>query len=83
VDYLKIDGAFVRNMDTDEVDFAMVSAIQQLGKVLGTRTIAEFVRNETILGMLREMGVDYGQGYAISKPKPLEDIGSDVRQAAE
>jgi diguanylate cyclase (GGDEF)-like protein/PAS domain S-box-containing protein len=80
VDYLKIDGAFVRNMDTDEVDFAMVSAIQQLGKVLGTRTIAEFVRNDTILEMLRDMGVDYAQGYAIAKPAPLADIGVDVRQ---
>lgn len=82
VDYLKIDGAFVRNMDTDEVDFAMVSAIQQLGKVLGTRTIAEFVRNDAILDMLREIGVDYGQGYAIARPEPLQDVGSATRPTA-
>jgi len=77
VDYLKIDGAFVRNMDTDEVDFAMVSAIQQLGKVLGTRTIAEFACNEEILCMLRQLGVDYAQGYAIAKPVALNSFGQD------
>lgn len=82
VDFLKIDGAFVRDMDTDAVDHAMVSAIQQLGKVLGTRTIAEFVRNDEILRMLREMGVDYAQGYAIAKPVALDDIGQNVQKSA-
>jgi EAL domain-containing protein (putative c-di-GMP-specific phosphodiesterase class I) len=82
VDFLKIDGAFVRDMDTDAVDHAMVSAIQQLGKVLGTRTIAEFVRNDEILRMLREMGVDYAQGYAIAKPVALDNIGQDVQKSA-
>ncbi len=82
VDFLKIDGAFVRDMDTDAVDHAMVSAIQQLGKVLGTRTIAEFVRNDEILRMLREMGVDYAQGYAIAKPVALDSIGQNVQQSA-
>ena len=52
VDYLKIDGAFVREMDTDAVNYAMVSAIQQLGSVIGIHTIAEFVENERIIEML-------------------------------
>lgn len=82
VDYLKIDGAFVRDMDTDEVDFAMVSAIQQLGKVLGTRTVAEFVRNDEILRMLKEIGVDYAQGYAIARPIPLAEFDRKARQSA-
>jgi EAL domain-containing protein (putative c-di-GMP-specific phosphodiesterase class I) len=82
VDFLKIDGAFVRDMDSDEVDFAMVSAIQQLGKVLGTRTIAEFVRNDAILHLLREMGVDYAQGYAVAKPVALASIEPGTRQSA-
>lgn len=82
VDYLKIDGAFVRDMDTDEVDFAMVSAIQQLGKVLGTRTIAEFARNDQILRMLRELGVDYAQGYAVAKPVALSTVGQNAERSA-
>jgi diguanylate cyclase (GGDEF)-like protein/PAS domain S-box-containing protein len=82
VDFLKIDGAFVQDMDSDEVDFAMVSAIQQLGKVLGTRTIAEFVRNDAILHLLREMGVDYAQGYAVAKPVALASIEPGTRQSA-
>jgi diguanylate cyclase (GGDEF)-like protein/PAS domain S-box-containing protein len=72
VDYLKIDGCFIRNMDRDQVDYTMVQAIASMCKVLGLSTIGEFAENETIIGMLREIGVDYAQGYGISRPKPLE-----------
>jgi diguanylate cyclase (GGDEF)-like protein/PAS domain S-box-containing protein len=82
VDYLKIDGSFVRDMDTDDVNYAMVSAIQQLGSVIGIKTIAEFVENDIIIGMLSQLGVDYAQGYAISMPQPLDDFDFGARRAA-
>ena len=82
VDYLKIDGTFVRDMDTDDVNHAMVSAIQQLGKIIGIKTIAEFVESESVMEMLSELGVDYAQGYAISMPKPLEDLDMTERRSA-
>jgi len=77
VDYLKIDGTFVRDMDTNEVNFAMVSAIQQLGNVIGISTVAEYVCNEEILRKLGELGVDYAQGFVIAKPFALADLGAD------
>ena len=82
VDYLKIDGAFVRDMDTDAVNYAMVSAIQQLGSVIGIQTIAEFVENDRIIEMLVELGVDFVQGYAISRPLPLADLDTSARCSA-
>jgi diguanylate cyclase (GGDEF)-like protein/PAS domain S-box-containing protein len=82
VDYIKIDGSFVRNMETDAIDCAMVSSIHQLGKVIGIRTIAEFVENDGIFEKLAEIGVDYAQGYGISRPQPLRDIEFVVRQLA-
>jgi EAL domain-containing protein (putative c-di-GMP-specific phosphodiesterase class I) len=82
VDYLKIDGAFVRDMDKDEVNFAMVSAIQQLCNVIGTRTIAEYVCNEEILRILGELGVDYVQGFAIAEPAPLDGLVSEIQHSA-
>ncbi|MDX1697745.1 MAG: EAL domain-containing protein, partial [Thiohalobacterales bacterium] len=82
VDYLKIDGAFVRDMDTDDVNRAMVSAIQQLGKVMGIKTIAEFVESDGVLEMLAELGVDYAQGYAIGMPEPLEEYDVTARRSA-
>lgn len=72
VDYLKIDGCFIRNMDRDSVDYTMVEAINSMCQVLGLKTIGEFAENDTIIGMLRKIGVDYAQGYGISKPLPLE-----------
>jgi EAL domain-containing protein (putative c-di-GMP-specific phosphodiesterase class I) len=73
VDYLKIDGSFVRNMDTDAIDSAMVRSIHQLANVIGIKTIAEFVENDTILEKLADIGIDYAQGYAISRPLALQD----------
>ncbi len=69
VDYLKIDGEFVRNIDTSKVDRAMVQAINQVGKAMGIQTIAEFVESEEILAELTAIGVDYGQGYVLHKPE--------------
>jgi EAL domain-containing protein (putative c-di-GMP-specific phosphodiesterase class I) len=71
VDYLKIDGNFVRNIVNDPINCAMVEAINQIAHLMGLQTIAEFVENDDILNKLRELGVDYAQGYGIAKPHPL------------
>lgn len=74
VDFIKIDGAFVRDIMEDEIDFAMVRSINDIGHVMGKKTIAEFVENDEILARLREIGVDFAQGYGIARPRPLEEI---------
>ncbi|MBI3778404.1 MAG: EAL domain-containing protein [Gammaproteobacteria bacterium] len=71
VDFIKIDGAFVRDMIEDEIDFAMVEAVNRIGHVMGIRTTAEYVENDRILARLREIGVDYAQGFGIHMPEPL------------
>ncbi len=73
VDYLKLDGCFIKNMTRDSTDYAMVHAINYVGQTLRIKTIAEFVENRQTLEALREIGVDYAQGYGIGKPLPLED----------
>ncbi|MFQ5643396.1 MAG: EAL domain-containing protein [Thiogranum sp.] len=77
VDYLKIDGQFVRDMVDDPIDAAMVSSINQIGQVMGMKTIAEFVENRAILERLRELGVDYAQGYGLAGPGPLDEVQSE------
>ena len=74
VDYLKIDGGFVRDIATDDIDRAMVEAINSVGHVMQIRTIAEFVENEEILAVLRTLGVDYAQGYGIAQPQPFLEL---------
>lgn len=71
VDYLKIDGSFVKDIVDDPIDDAMVAAISHIGQVMGLKTIAEFVENDAILARLKTHGVDYAQGYGIAKPQPL------------
>ncbi len=72
VDYLKIDGAFIKDMMSDPIDHAMVQSINQIGHVMRIQTVAEWVESETILLELKKLGVDYAQGYAISAPLPWE-----------
>ncbi|MDQ2076993.1 bifunctional diguanylate cyclase/phosphodiesterase [Marinimicrobium sp. ABcell2] len=74
VDFLKIDGVFVRDMATDETDLAMVRAINDIGQTLNKITIAEFVEDETILELLCEMGVDYLQGFGIHRPSSFIEL---------
>jgi len=74
VDYLKIDGAFIRNIAQDETDQAMVRSINELGHVMGKETIAEFVENDIIRQILTDIGVDYAQGYGVGRPVLLKDI---------
>ena len=68
VDYLKIDGSFVKDMARNPIDHAMVEAINRVGQVMRIETIAEFVESEATLERLKIMGVDFAQGYAIGKP---------------
>ena len=83
VDYLKIDGSFVKDIEADPIDRAMVESVNNIGHTMGMHTIAEYVHNKRLREILTDMGVDYGQGFAISKPEPLpspEDVGSAERQ---
>ncbi|MBN8494352.1 MAG: EAL domain-containing protein, partial [Burkholderiales bacterium] len=76
VDFLKIDGSFVKDIADDPMDLAMVQAIHAIGHVMGLKTIAEYVASEAIAQKLREIGVDYGQGYHLGMPRPLAELGS-------
>ena len=71
VDYLKIDGYFVKSILENKIDRAMVEAIHQIGCVMGLKTIAEFVEDEAIIDELRRIGIHYAQGYGIGRPEPF------------
>ena len=72
VDFLKIDGIFVRNIDHDRMDRTIVEAVHRIAREAGMRTIAEFVERPEILPVLEEIGIDYAQGYAIDEPTSTE-----------
>jgi diguanylate cyclase (GGDEF)-like protein/PAS domain S-box-containing protein len=69
VDFLKIDGSFVKEILHDAIDREMVRSINEIGHLTQKKTIAEFAENEEIITMLRGMGVDYAQGYGVAEPK--------------
>lgn len=71
INYLKIDGVFIKQIADDEISRAMVEAIHKIGKTMHLKTIAEFVENAEIEGLLIEMGIDYAQGYYYGEPGPL------------
>jgi diguanylate cyclase (GGDEF)-like protein/PAS domain S-box-containing protein len=74
IDYIKIDGGFVRDMVHDEMDAAMVRAINEIGHVMGVQTIAEFIETGDILDSLCQLNVDFGQGHCIASPRPIEEL---------
>lgn len=74
VDYLKIDGIFVRDFEKDSINRAMVEAVAKIGGVIGIATIAEWVESEAVLEQMRAIGINYAQGYAISRPRALDII---------
>jgi Amt family ammonium transporter len=74
VDYLKIDGSFVRDIHINSVNRSMVDAINQIGHVMGIKTICEYVENRAIMYVLSEMDVDYAQGYHVGRPEPIESL---------
>jgi diguanylate cyclase (GGDEF)-like protein len=75
-DFLKIDGMFVGNISQDKVDYAMVRSIKDIGHVMGKKVIAESVENDAVLEKLREIGVDYAQGFGVGEPRPIDEIAS-------
>ncbi|MEQ8802504.1 MAG: EAL domain-containing protein, partial [Haliea sp.] len=78
VDYVKIDGSFITNIHENRNDYAMARSINDLAHFLGQETIAESVENEAIIEKLREIGVDYLQGWGIGRPKPLAEVALDL-----
>ncbi len=78
VDYIKIDGMFVRDIDQNPIHREFVKAINAVGKAMGKQIVAEFVENEASLNILGELGVDFAQGYHIAKPHPLPDSLDDA-----
>jgi diguanylate cyclase (GGDEF)-like protein/PAS domain S-box-containing protein len=74
VDYLKIDGSFVRDMVDDPIDQAMVQAIHQVGKVMDIQTIAEYVENDALIKACQNIGINFLQGYGIGKPVPITSL---------
>jgi diguanylate cyclase (GGDEF)-like protein len=82
VDYIKIDGGFVKNMLNDHIDRAMVSAINYIGHTMGIKTVAEFVEDEATREKLKEIKVDFAQGYGIGMPEALK-VSRSSRAADE
>ncbi|WP_462160017.1 EAL domain-containing protein [Pseudoalteromonas sp. GB56] len=74
VDIVKIDGMFVRDILDDEIDNSIVKAINEVGHIMNMETVAEYVETDEIANKLKEIGVDYGQGYGLGKPRSLRDI---------
>ncbi|MEM9538007.1 MAG: EAL domain-containing protein [Cyanobacteria bacterium P01_E01_bin.42] len=81
VDYLKIDGQFVKNLMSDPVNAAMIEATNRIGHLMGLKTIAEFVENDAILEQITEIGIDYVQGYCIAKPHPFDPFALSLYDA--
>jgi EAL domain-containing protein (putative c-di-GMP-specific phosphodiesterase class I) len=77
VDFLKIDGSFVKSILTDPIDREMVRSINEIGHLTHKQTIAEFAENEEIINMLRSLGVDYAQGYGVSSPQRILKIAAN------
>jgi diguanylate cyclase (GGDEF)-like protein len=78
VDFIKIDGAFVRDIASNPIDLAMVQSIHGIAQAMRIKTIAEFVEDERTVETLRAMGVHYGQGFHLGKPAPLEQIAESL-----
>lgn len=74
VDYLKIDGIFVKDIKTNPSDYAVVKSINEIGHFMGKKTIAEYVEDDEILEILREIGVDFAQGFGIEKKMPIDEL---------
>ena len=79
VDYIKIDGTFIKKIDQNYEDQIFVKSLSEIAHALGKKTIAEFVENEAIMSILREYDIDFVQGYHIGKPQPLENIQMEYK----
>ena len=76
IDYLKIEGGFVADMVNNDIDRAMVAAINEVGHIMGIQTIAEYAENDQIIKLLKDIKTDYAQGYGIAQPLPIAEIFS-------
>lgn len=74
VDFIKIDGIFVRDIIANKYDQAIVNAINEIGKTLGLLTVAEFVETQELIEQLEEIGVDFVQGYGVCRPQPINEM---------
>jgi len=81
VEYLKIDGGFVKDMLADRIDESMVEAINHIGHIMGLETIAECVEDPATLERLVEIGVGYAQGFGIRRPFPLAELTGEEEPA--
>jgi len=80
VDFLKMDGGFVKDITRNEIDLAMAKSIQSIAEAMKIKTIAEFVEDAETMKLLKKMGVDYGQGFYLSSPMPIEAALGNFRQ---
>ena len=74
IDYLKIDGGFVKDCDTNATDAAIVESVHRLAQVMNLKTVAEYACSPAVVARLREIGVDYGQGWAYSTARPIAEL---------
>lgn len=72
-DVVKIDGSFVKDMHTDPTDRAVIKYIQEIAQLNKQETVAEYIETQEDVDALREIGITYGQGYFLGKPRPLKD----------
>jgi diguanylate cyclase (GGDEF)-like protein/PAS domain S-box-containing protein len=77
VDVLKVDGLFVRQLENEPVNQAMVRAIHDVARVMGLHTVAEFAETAAAIEWLRALGIDHAQGYAIARPRPIDELLGD------
>ncbi len=83
VDYLKINGDIIKNIAHNTADRAMVAAINQIGKVMNIQTIAKHVENVFTLNQLKDIGIDYAQGFYLGKPKPINEQIKEIKESAK
>jgi EAL domain-containing protein (putative c-di-GMP-specific phosphodiesterase class I) len=83
IDYLKIDGVFVKDILNNPADVAIVRSIHEVANSLGLKTIAEYVENDEILALLKEIGINYAQGWGIQQPILLDDLAYDAFSQCE
>lgn len=81
VDILKIDGAFIRTIEKDPLDYAMVKSINEIGHIMGIKTVAEFVETDSAIEKLVEIGVDFVQGFKLAEPSPLDYFEAKIQPA--
>ena len=80
VDYLKIDGSLICNMLYDDEDLMRIKGINQIARKLNIKTIAELVETDETVAKLREIGINYAQGFGIARPCPLENLDDHLKK---